>query len=99
MDTTRRTLRTATPADTPAIAALIDASIRGLGPERYDPRQIESSLAHLFGVDTAMIDDGTYQPGDRLPTEPELMARHGVSRVTVRQAIALLADLSERARS
>ena len=52
--------RVATRADIPAIAALIEASVRGLGPPHYDARQIESSLAHLFGVDTAMIDDGTY---------------------------------------
>lgn len=34
--------------------------MRGLGPPHYDATQIESSLVHLFGVDTAMIDDGTY---------------------------------------
>lgn len=53
-------LRAATRADVPALAALIEASVRGLGPPHYDARQIESSLAHLFGVDTTMIDDGTY---------------------------------------
>lgn len=53
-------LRTATRADVPALAALIEASVRGLGPPDYDARQIESSLAHLFGVDTTMIDDRTY---------------------------------------
>lgn len=36
------------------------------------------------------IDAGTWKPGERLPTEPELMARFGVSRFTVRQAIASL---------
>jgi len=64
------TLRRAELADAPAIAALIDASIRGLGAERYDPRQVESSLTHLFGVDTSMIEDGTYyvveEPGGRV---------------------------------
>ncbi|TFZ04805.1 GntR family transcriptional regulator [Ramlibacter rhizophilus] len=39
----------------------------------------------------ARITAGELRPGDRLPSEPELMAEHGVSRVTVRQAIALLA--------
>lgn len=37
------------------------------------------------------IDSGQLAAGERLPSEPELMAEHGVSRVTVRQAIALLA--------
>lgn len=36
------------------------------------------------------IDGGTWKPGERLPTEPDLMARFGVSRFTVRQAIASL---------
>jgi predicted N-acetyltransferase YhbS len=53
-------VRTATPADVSAIASLIEASVRGLGPPHYDAEQIESSLVHLFGVDTAMIEDGTY---------------------------------------
>ena len=29
-------------------------------------------------------------PGDRLPTEPELAARHDVSRITARQAVMQL---------
>ncbi|HRO57664.1 MAG TPA: GntR family transcriptional regulator [Burkholderiaceae bacterium] len=37
------------------------------------------------------ISSGTLRPGDRLPTEPQLIAEHGVSRITVRQAIGLLA--------
>ena len=36
------------------------------------------------------IDSGRLAPGARLPSEAELTAAHGVSRVTVRQAIALL---------
>ena len=33
------------------------------------------------------IAEGTYKPGDRLPGEPELAERHGVSRITARQAV------------
>lgn len=36
------------------------------------------------------IAGGGYRPGDRLPTEPELAARHGVSRITARQAVMQL---------
>lgn len=43
--------------------------------------------AHLL----QRIASGELKAGERLPSEPELMAAHGVSRVTVRQAIALLA--------
>jgi GntR family transcriptional regulator len=33
------------------------------------------------------IAQGTYKPGDRLPGEPQLAERHGVSRITARQAV------------
>jgi len=36
------------------------------------------------------IESGEYQPGDRLPSEHQLMRRFDVSRITVRQAIANL---------
>lgn len=39
----------------------------------------------------ARIGDAGFKPGERLPSEPALMAQYGVCRVTVRQAIALLA--------
>lgn len=53
-------IRRARPSDTEELAALIEASVRALGPPHYDEEQIESSLRHLFGVDTTMIEDGTY---------------------------------------
>lgn len=36
------------------------------------------------------IRNGTYRPGQRLPTEPELMAEQGVSRSVVREAVSRL---------
>jgi GntR family transcriptional regulator len=38
------------------------------------------------------IDAGTYQPGQTLPREADLMTQYGTSRSTVRQAIAELRD-------
>lgn len=39
---------------------------------------------------TERIRNKTYKPGDKLPTEPEVMAEQGVSRTVVREAISRL---------
>jgi GntR family phosphonate transport system transcriptional regulator len=50
-----------------------------------------SALWHQIGeILAADIAAGTFAPGARLPTEPELMERFGVSRFTVRQALGHL---------
>lgn len=54
----------------------------------------ESSIALYVQIADRLardIAEGRYKPFERLPSEPALMARFGVSRVTVRQALALLA--------
>lgn len=48
-------------------------------------RQIQSVLAHEIMA-------GTFAPGDRLPTEPELAERFGVNRHTLRRAMSELAE-------
>jgi GntR family phosphonate transport system transcriptional regulator len=54
-------------------------------------RKSGSALWHQIGeILAADIAAGTFAPGDRLPTEPELMERFGVSRFTVRQALGHL---------
>ena len=43
-----------------------------------------------------MIAQGTYQKGDMLPSEKELMEMMGVSRITVREALRLLSEAGDR---
>jgi GNAT superfamily N-acetyltransferase len=53
-------LRLATHADIPALQALIARSGRELSVGFYSPEQAEAITVHVFGVDTQLIDDGTY---------------------------------------
>ena len=54
------TLRLATLDDVAVLHALIARSIRGLGAVDYTRAQIDAALQGAFGVDTAIIKDGTY---------------------------------------
>jgi GNAT superfamily N-acetyltransferase len=54
------TIRQAVPADIPVLRELIEASVRGLQVQDYTPSQIELALANVYGVDSQLIDDGTY---------------------------------------
>ena len=53
-------LRPATHADREALQRLIARSARELSAADYRPEQIEGALRGAFGVDTQLIDDGTY---------------------------------------
>lgn len=53
-------IRKAEVGDISQIENLIAASVRGLSRDVYDNRQIELSIRTVFGVDTELINDGTY---------------------------------------
>jgi N-acetylglutamate synthase-like GNAT family acetyltransferase len=53
-------LRKATINDIDEVSKLISESIRGLGQQYYDQRQIELSVRSVFGVDRELIEDETY---------------------------------------
>jgi GNAT superfamily N-acetyltransferase len=53
-------LRPAVRADEVALQQLIARSARELGIQDYSTAQIEGALQGAFGVDTQLIDDGTY---------------------------------------
>ena len=54
------TLRVAVPADIPALTTLIERSARALSVGYYTPAEAEAAIRHVFGVDSRLIDDGTY---------------------------------------
>ena len=53
-------IRRATMDDVPALERLVERSIRALSAGHYDAAQVESSLRHLYGIDTVLVQDGTY---------------------------------------
>lgn len=53
-------IRLATKNDIPELEKLIPLSVRGLSQDLYTPQQIESAIVFIFGVDSQLIEDGTY---------------------------------------
>jgi GNAT superfamily N-acetyltransferase len=53
-------IRPANHADVPALRSLIERSVRQLQRNDYTPAQIEGALGHALGLDTQLIEDGTY---------------------------------------
>ena len=53
-------LRKAITEDHVALEHLITRSARELGTPDYTPEQIEGALRGTFGVDTQLVNDGTY---------------------------------------
>ena len=60
MNTANLIIRPATSADIPALGALIPTSARELSSGFYTPAEVDAAVAHVFGVDTQLIADGTY---------------------------------------
>jgi GntR family transcriptional regulator len=56
-----------------------------------DHRSDRPIYAQIADELRARIKSGKYGPGSKLPSEAELVAEHGVTRVTVRRALAVLA--------
>jgi GNAT superfamily N-acetyltransferase len=52
--------RLAVPADAPAVAELMRASVLDLFPAYYDAQQTASASVHIAALDLALIEDGTY---------------------------------------
>ncbi len=60
MGTVNIRIRKAVPADVPKLRKLIEASVRELQAEDYTAEQMEGALESVYGVDSQLIEDGTY---------------------------------------
>lgn len=58
------TTRLASFEDIPLLNEIIVLSFRRLSKDYNTPKQIESSIKHIFGVDTQLVKDGTYYVAD-----------------------------------
>ncbi len=57
---TSLSIRPARPDEVPALEALITASARVLSQGFYSEQETEAAIAHVFGVDSELVGDGTY---------------------------------------
>jgi GNAT superfamily N-acetyltransferase len=64
-------LRLATENDVPALHALIEASVRGLQAGDYTQAEIEGALGTVLGLDTQLIQDGSYFVAETRGEAPE----------------------------
>jgi len=60
--------------------------------ETIDRDSFEPAYVQLAGILRRQIAQGHFRPGDQLPSEAQLVRRYGVSPMTVRRSINLLAD-------
>jgi GNAT superfamily N-acetyltransferase len=63
-------IRKAVAADVPRLKEVIEASVRGLQAHDYSPSQIEGALKSVYGVDSQLIEDGTYFVAELQETQP-----------------------------
>jgi len=69
-------IRQANQADVSELRKLIEHSVRGLQQNDYTPAQIEGALGHALGLDTQLIEDGTYFVAVP-PSQPDLIVGCG----------------------
>jgi len=66
---------------------LADEPIATIDRSSYEP-----AYAQLVRILLAQVAAGEFRPGDRLPSEAQLCERYGVSPMTVRRVVNILAD-------
>ena len=66
--------------------------LEGIVLDTIDRSAYEPAYTQLARILRGQIASGVFRPGDRLPSESQLCARYGVSRMTVRRVINILID-------
>jgi DNA-binding GntR family transcriptional regulator len=61
-------------------------------PYQIDRESYEPAYLQLANILRRQIAEGVFRPGDQLPSEAQLCRRYGISPMTVRRSINLLAD-------
>jgi len=72
-------IRQATESDVPALRILIELSVRTLQKGDYTSEQIEGALGHALGLDTQLVQDGTYFAAEPVGREPVIVGCGGWS--------------------
>src|SRR5271154_5642707 len=70
-------VRQAVADDIPALQSLIRQSVLGLQTANYTPEQLEQALERVFGVDTQLIEDGTYFVAEARVDDDQVIAGCG----------------------
>ena len=60
--------------------------------DQIDRNSYEPAYAQLANIIRRQIANGDFRPGDQLPSEAQLCRRYGISPMTVRRSINMLAD-------
>jgi DNA-binding GntR family transcriptional regulator len=68
------------------------AAARQVDRDVIDRDSYEPAYSQLSNIIRRQIASGVYRPGDRLPSEGQLCAQYGVSPMTVRRVINMLAE-------
>jgi len=73
-------LRLAVDSDVPTLTKLIDSSVRELQHKDYSQAQIDSALRTVYGVDSQLINDGTYFVAEVVGEPPLIVGCGGWSK-------------------
>ena len=72
-------IRLATESDIPGLRSLIELSVRTLQKGDYTSEQIEGAIGHALGLDTQLVQDGTYFAAELVGREAVIVGSGGWS--------------------